>query len=1022
MGGPVNEVATVNFLSKVEAFSAFKADELEELAKYCQSEFYEFGATLISSGDHGKGLYIVKSGRVRLFTEDHGKEKSIGIREDGDTFGELSILQDQPFDYSVRSSSKTEILIVSRQSILAILHRNKSARSFLTRYIALKVSGGFLTQLFDLRNKVTRQDREEIIQSIGIKRFKKGQKVIEQDSAKDRRLYVVREGEVNIVREENRTEYILMVLGPGEVFGEKACLDYSTQPSSAIAATDGVTIVIPQNTVHLIIKHNPNLKKIFTERIDFADRELLRYRKLAERRERRFKIDFQSKSKPGRKLIKNFPFIEQAEEADCGAACLAMICKHYNIPMTLGKLRDLANVTAEGATMDSLARVGDSLGFVTKGIRCTYKSMMGFELPFIVHWEGYHYIVVYGISKNHIWAADPAVGFRKMMVSEFEQGWTGNTLLFTPTTDLIQISVKQSPWLRFINYLVPHKKVLRDLFFAALILQLFGLAPPIIMQNILDRVIVHQNTALLNLMIIGMVIITVFSQLTDLLSAYLSNFMIRKMDFSMMSHFYKHVLSLPIVFFARRKTGDIIARFQENDTIREFMTETSVGTILNTMMIFVYFIAMFIYNVKLTLLLIAFLPPIILLTVLVTPKYKKYARQVFYADAAAESMLVETIGGAETVKGMGIERSMRLKWERNYAKALDLRYRQELFTSLVEGGSELLKAASTIVLLWIGSKMVLSQQLSIGQLMAFNALIGSAMGPILGLVRVWDELHEALVSMERLGDVLEIEPEQKPADTPSRVLLPDFKGNIKIENVYFRYGGPETNYVLENINLNIEAGTTVALVGYSGSGKSTLAKLLVGFYKQTEGRITIDGYDMNMLDLEYYRSQIGYVMQSNLLFSGTISENIAIGDSNPDPRRVAEVAKLADAHAFISNMPLGYEQFVGERGSGLSGGQIQRICIARALYYDPRFLILDEATSALDTESENHIQMNMRKILKDRTAVIIAHRLSTIMNANRILVLYDGAIVEEGTHQELLDRQGVYFHLVQRQISGSGDN
>jgi ATP-binding cassette subfamily B protein len=724
----------------------------------------------------------------------------------------------------------------------------------------------------------------------------------------------------------------------------------------------------------------------------------------------------------GEKIIKNFPYIEQAEEADCGAACLAMICKHYDIPMTLGKLRDMANVTTEGATMESLARVGEALGFATKGVRSTYSTLLGFELPFIAHWEGYHYIVVYGISKSNIWVADPAADFRKMTVSEFEQGWTGNALVFTPTAEMTQIAVQQSPWLRFIGYLKPFKKVLRDLFFAALIIQLFGLAPPIIIQNILDRVVVHQNHQLLNLMIIGLFIVTIFSQLTDLISAYLSNFMIRKLDFSMMSHFYKHVLSLPITFFSRRKTGDIIARFQENDTIREFMTETSIGTILNTMMVFVYFVVMFIYNVKLTLLLVAFLPPIVILTLLATPKYKDYARQSFYAEAASESALVETIGGAETIKGMGIERSMRVKWEKMYAKALDVRYRQEMFTSLVENGSELLKAASTLALLWVGSNMVLSQQLSIGQLMAFNALIGSAMGPILSLVKVWDELHEALVSMERLGDVLDLDPEQKPEDIPSRVLLPDLKGDIKIENVYFRYGGQETPYVLENINLQIEGGTTVALVGHSGSGKTTLAKLVVGFHKPSEGRITVDAYDMGSLDLQFYRSQIGYVMQNNLLFSGTISENVAIGDANPDPRKITNAAKLADAHAFISNLPLGYEQLVGERGTGLSGGQIQRVCIARAIYNDPRILILDEATSALDTESESHIQANMRQILSGRTAIIIAHRLSTIMNADRILVLYDGAIVEDGTHQTLLDKRGMYYHLVQRQISSTHAN
>lgn len=1013
----MNEETLTEFLAKVEVFSAFNQAELQQLAAGCHSKFFEFGDDIFSTGDRGDGFYVIKTGRVRLFTTDRGKEKSIGVREEGETFGELATLNNQPMEYSVRASSKTELLIFPLDLLSNTLDANATAKSFFTRYIALIVSGGVVNQLFNLRGKLNREETEKIIQSIGIKRVKENQIVLEQDAAEDRRLYVVRDGQMDVTRVEDGTTYNLMVLGNGEIFGEKACLQYTTQHATVTAKTDGALIVIPQKTVHFILEHNPSLKNVFEERIDFADRELLRYRKLAEHRESRFRFDFRSKPKLGEKLIKNFPFIEQAEEADCGAACLAMICKHYDIPMTLGKLRDMANVTTEGATMESLSRVGEALGFATKGVRCTYASMIGFDLPFIAHWEGYHYIVVYGISKSYIWTADPAVGFRKMTVPEFEQGWTGNTLVFTPTMDMTQIAAKQSPWLRFINYLRPFKKVLRDLFFAALIMQLFGLAPPIIIQNILDRVVVHQDHQLLNMMIMGLLIITIFSQLTDLLSAYLSNFMIRKLDFSMMSHFYKHVLSLPIVFFARRKTGDIIARFQENDTIREFMTETSIGTILNTMMIFVYFIVMFIYNVKLTLMLIAFLPPIILLTVLATPKYKDYARKSFYAEAASESMLVETIGGAETVKGMGIERSMRMKWEKLYAKALDIRYRQEMFTSIIEGGSEILKAASTLVLLWVGSNMVLSQKLTIGQLMAFNALIGSAMGPILSLVKVWDELHEALVSMERLGDVLELDPEQKPEDTPSRVLLPGLRGNIKFENVYFRYGGRETPYVLENINLEIAGGTTVALVGHSGSGKTTLAKLVVGFYKPSEGRISVDDYDMNTLDLQYFRSQIGYVMQSNLLFSGTVSENIAIGDSNPDPRKIAKAAKLADAHAFVSNLPLGYEQYVGERGSGLSGGQIQRICIARALYNDPRFLIFDEATSALDTESESHIQSSMRQILKDRTAIIIAHRLSTIMNADRILVLYDGAIVEDGTHQALLDKRGMYYHLVQRQIS-----
>jgi ATP-binding cassette subfamily B protein len=265
--------------------------------------------------------------------------------------------------------------------------------------------------------------------------------------------------------------------------------------------------------------------------------------------------------------------------------------------------------------------------------------------------------------------------------------------------------------------------------------------------------------------------------------------------------------------------------------------------------------------------------------------------------------------------------------------------------------------------------------------------------------------------------VLDIEPEQKPQDLPSRVMLPELQGEISLSGVYFRYGENDSAYVLENISFDIKPGELVAIVGRSGSGKTTLAKLLVGFYAPTEGKMTIDGYDLGVVDKAYYRAQIGYVMQSNLLFSGTISENIASGDDAPDRRRIEEVAKMADAHGFISKMPLGYEQIVGERGIGLSGGQIQRLCIARALYHDPRLLVFDEATSALDSQSESNILGNMHDILKGRTAVIIAHRLSTIMRADKILVLYEGAIVEQGRHDELIQRGGMYYQLVQKQLS-----
>jgi ATP-binding cassette subfamily B protein len=1015
----MSDTTLVEFLGSVEILSPFSPAELEAIAAAAEERFFKFGEAVCNAGDRDDGLYVIQAGAVRIFTEENGKEISMGVRKAGEVFAELGMLREYQHESSVRSSGKTTLLYIPRSSFAPLLENNEAASRFISSYVAISSAGGLVSRLFDLRDKVDKQDIEQIINSVGVKRVAAGQTVLEQGDSQDHRLYVVRQGEVRVVRKEEGIDYPIASLKHGEVFGEKACMLRQDQPASVSAVEDCVLLVIPDQTVYFILDRNPKLREVLEDRIRYSEKELERQKKLAERRRRPVLLDLKSRPEMGERVIRRFPLIEQAEEMDCGAACLAMICKHYGIPITLGKLREMANVTVQGATLDSLARVGESLGFTTRGVQCTYDSLLGFELPLIAHWEGYHYIIVYGVSKTHVWVADPGPGFRKMTREEFERGWGGTCLLFNPGADMVQLAASRSPWVRFVGYLKPYKKILGYLFLATFVIQLLGVVPPIIIQNILDRVVVHQNVPLLNLLIVGLVVTNLFIQTTSVLRAFLSSFMIRNMDFMMMSHFFKHAMSLPMSFFAKRKTGDIFARFQENLTIRAFLTESTITTILNLLMVFIYFTILFLYNVKLTLLLIAFVVPIMALTVIVTPRLKHYSREAFTASTDAEAALMETLGGVETVKGMGIERAMRMKWERKYAKSLGVQYKAQRFNILVGLVSQILNAATTIVILWVGANLVLAQELTIGQLIAFNALMGSVLAPLMGLVQLWNQVHAAGVAMERLGDVLDMEPEQKPEDLASRVMLPDLQGNIELEGVYFRYGGNETNYVLENISFDIKPGELVAIVGQSGSGKTTLAKLLVGFYPPTEGRITVDGYDLSLVDKEYFRAQVGYVMQSNLLFSGTIAENIAAGQENPDRRRIVEVARMADAHDFINALPLGYEQIVGERGMGLSGGQIQRVCIARALYHDPQLLIFDEATSALDTQSESNILQNMQDILRGRTAVVIAHRLSTIMQADKILVLYDGAIVEQGNHQELVDRQGMYFQLVRKQISGA---
>ena len=1012
-------MSLITWLKQVEVFSCFNESELSTLEQSCRKLEFGFGETVLKSGDTAEDLFVVFSGKVRLFAVDE-KEKSLGICKEGDSFAEKALLSDTPVDFSVRTSGKTELLCFPIPLVRKLLEANQNARKFITQYTALKFSGGLLARFLDIKeNSLDREEYDALIRNIGAKKIRAGNRILEQDNGKDCRLYIIRSGTVSVIRNDDQDAYTVSQLGPGEIFGEQACINYSVQPADVVADTDALVLVIPQETVHRIVSQNSGLRQILEERIVFFNRSLERQQKVSKWKGEKALFSSESKAGAGGKIIKRFRLVEQAEEMDCGAACLSMICNHYKINMSLGRLREMANVTTEGATMESLARVGETLNFQTKGVRASFNSLRSFDLPFIAHWEGFHYVIVYGISKNHIWLADPGAGFRKLSKAEFEKGWTGNCLLFTPTDTTYEVPQSKTPWSRFIGYLKPMKRIIRDLFLAALIMQLLGLAGPIIMQNILDRVIVHQNVHLLNMMILGLAAAMIFAQLTELLSTYLSNFMARKLDFAMISQFYKHVLSLPVDFFAKRKTGDILARFQENETIRSFMTESSISTILNAIMVSLYMVVLFKYSVSLTFILLVFLVPIIALTLAATPRYKDYARKSFYAEAESESLLMETLSGAESVKAMAVERNMRLKWEQKYIKALDIKFRTEMFTSGVGILSELLKAGATIAILWFGAKMVLKGDFTIGQMIAYNGIVGAVMTPLLGLVGVWDELQEALVSMERLGDVLELEAEQSELSPSSKIILPDLDGDISLKNVYFRYEqNTQSEYVLENISLTIPEGSTVAIVGSSGSGKTTLAKLLVGLYKPTEGKITVCDYDLASLDLAYFRQNIGYVMQNNLLFAGTVSENIAMGAQSVDQRQVVRCAKLADAHGFITNLPLAYEQVIGERGVGLSGGQNQRLCIARALYHDPKLLIFDEATSALDSESEYQIQSNLGSILKDRTAVIIAHRLSTVMEADQIFVLYKGKLTENGTHTELVSRQGMYHQLFKNQLAG----
>ncbi len=721
---------------------------------------------------------------------------------------------------------------------------------------------------------------------------------------------------------------------------------------------------------------------------------------------------------PGPNLLPKFrwryPFAEQQSAADCGAACLRMIGLFWGKRLDINQLREQIGVGRNGASLRSLAAAAETLGFQSRPVRASFDRMVTQPHPWIAHWQGDHYVVVYKVTPQKVVVADPAMGIRRLKPAEFQKNWTSYALLLEPTPRFKETPESKSSLWRFLGLLWPYRNTMAQILLMTFLLQILGLVTPLFTQIILDKVVVQKSQVALNVFSIGLILFGVWQVGLSAFRQYLLDYFSNRLDLTMISGFINHALTLPLGFFEMRHVGDLITRVQENRKIQAFLTRQALSVWLDTLMVFVYLGLMFYYNAQLTLLVLALIPPFVLLTVGSTPFLRRISREIFNREAAATSTLVETFSGIATVKSAAAERDLRWLWEDRFTATLNSVFKgQKLANGLSSVGS-LFNTLGSTALLWYGANLVIQEQLTIGQFVAFNMLVGNVIGPVLRFVGLWDEFQEVVVSVERLNDVFEATPE-----TPSPeqgIQLPFLHGHLCFENVTFRYNKDAETNTLQNLSFEIQPGQVVAIVGRSGSGKSTLAKLIQGLYKPDKGRILLDDYDLAQVSPVSLRRQIGVVPQECFLFSGTIRENITLFQPQYNLEQVIEVAQLAEAHAFIQEFPLGYETKVGERGANLSGGQRQRIAIARALLHNPQFLILDEATSSLDTESERRFQQNLQEVRQGRTMLVIAHRLSTVRDADQILVLDRGVLAEQGTHAELIKRKGLYAYLAQQQL------
>jgi HlyB family type I secretion system ABC transporter len=710
----------------------------------------------------------------------------------------------------------------------------------------------------------------------------------------------------------------------------------------------------------------------------------------------------------------NYPFYAQHNASDCGAACLVMIGRYWGKEFNINRLRESAHISRDGASLKGLTTAAESFGFNTRPVKASLELLANQKLPAIAHWEGKHYIVVFEITPKYVIICDPGIGQKKLTRAEFSEGWTGYVLLVEPTLSLQKTEGQSTNIWQLFQLIKPHKAVIVQIFIASIVLQIFGLISPIFTQLILDRSVVHRSGSSLATFAVGLLIFGGFQMMMSSLRQYLMAITANRIDAALVIGFIRHTFSLPLSYFDARHVGDIISRVQENHKIQSFITGESLGVILDLLSVFVYATLMFFYSWKLALVTLISIPPFLILNFASTPFLKKISREIFTASNYQNSYLIEALNGVRTVKSMSVERAVRWNWEERLNQEIKKTYRGQLVKIRLQAISSAIDTISSTTLIWIGASLVISGEFTIGQLFAFNMISGNVIRPFQRLAGLWSQLQEIGIAIERLCDVIEAKPEENRDS--NRQPIGRLQGYVKFNDVTFRYNHDAKTNVLENINFEIQPGQTIALVGRSGSGKTTLSKLILGLYQPTSGSIEIDGKDLETISLHSLRSQVGVVDQDTFLFSGTIKDNITLSKPGAKLAKIHRAAELAGAHEFISKMPMGYETEIGEGGGMLSGGQRQRLAIARSLLTNPRLLIFDEATSSLDTESERIVQTNLEKIRCNRSMIIIAHRLSTVQNADLILVLDKGVLVESGNHQQLMAKRGQYYYLNHQQI------
>jgi len=1019
----------------------FLSDEhFDAIEPLLQEEHYDFGDVIVKQGDPADSFYVLTTGRARAVKiKPDGEEIPLGVLKPGDAFGEAALAEGGTRSATVRCSTAVDVLRIDRDDFLQLVSQEPDLKQSIETTGRNRALQSFLYQFSNFGRLPTPVLRSMIEKFKPVSVQKAHLIIREGDDAGP--LFIIEKGRARAFTALNGREHNLAFYREGDFFGELSILNGSPRTASVEAFTDCQLLSLEPGAVQALRHRFPEFDKLLGERLalyqakteariplDFTTELLPAETRVHD------KLKLDALPIPGEREDKEEPFadergffrkqakrthkidfIMQIDEMDCGAASLAMICRHFGRKVSLARIRQLCHTATDGTSLKALVRSATELGLAARALKVSLRNLAMMPLPAIVHWEGNHWIVLCDVDPDFVRVADPAVGLLKLPRREFEAKWSGYAALFdyTPAFEKAPESKPTLAWI--VPFIARYKVILLQVFGLAVAVSFLELLFPVFTQIVVDRVIVENDFGLLKMILLGMVAALVFVQLFTLAQEYLLAFAAVRIDTAVLDFLSRKLLSLPMSYFNSRRTGDIQRRLEGARQVRQFAVQQGVGAVLAAIFLVGAVVLMAMYSPLLTLAFLATTPLYVALMIISVKVLRPLYHGVEESQGKYSSHQIDAIKGIEAVKAASAENTFRDAMLNEFLSVSQKLFKATFIVMSWESLLQTIGLLSTAIFLWVGATQVIHGQLTVGGFVAFSSLTAMAYAGILRALGVWDTMQFASVLLNRLNDIFEQEPEQ---GHDRSLLLPvhSLEGRIELRGVSFKYGGPESPDILKNITVELPPGRMIALVGRSGSGKTTLVKLIAGLFEPTEGTIYFDKVDLKTLNYRDVRQHIGTVLQENHMFSDTIARNISFGDPEPDLDRVLAAAQTAAAHEFIMRLPLGYETKIGESGLMLSGGQKQRIAIARAIYNNPPVLIFDEATSALDTESERQIQENLGRLMAGRTTIVIAHRLSTIREAHSIVVLEQGSIVETGSHDELVAQRGLYYYLASQQL------